>query len=192
MNFDEAFQRVIGHEGGYVNDPIFDALEKAIQAAKEDASSIYLIPNNSRKYCCSINGCERPAYADKLCNAHYIRKKSGKSMQAPIRARKRLDICEQCGEKTGTKGGWGLCQKHYKAKRYRIIKDALIEIMGGSCSKCGGKFHRSVYDFHHKHDKLDSPANMLINKSTKQIAKELSKCVLLCANCHRMEHNNEF
>ena len=21
MNFDEAFQRVIGHEGGYVNDP---------------------------------------------------------------------------------------------------------------------------------------------------------------------------
>lgn len=192
MNFDRAFEIIIGHEGGYVNDPLATALKSAIQAEKQKAASVVPEPSNARSYGCSVEGCDRTAYASGMCNAHYIRNRSGKKMTEPIRSRKRLDRCEQCGEKTKNKGGWGLCQKHYRAKRYRVIKDALIEAMGGACNNCGGKFHRSVYDFHHKHGKTDSPANILVNKSIEQIAKEISKCVLLCANCHRMEHNNEF
>jgi len=168
------------------------AIQCALDAASHVAASIFVPPENSRAYECSIDTCGRPAYASNLCNAHYIRKRAGKPMDAPVRARKRDGKCAECEEIAGAKGGWGLCQKHYRVKRYKTIKDALIEALGGSCSKCGGSFHRSVYDFHHRGDKSDSPSRMLLNASVKQLAEEISKCVLLCANCHRMEHNDGF
>lgn len=167
------------------------AIDDAILRATQKVSSPYSPPVNARGYPCGAPGCTRDAYAAGYCNAHYIRLKKGMDMSSPIRARKREGKCSVCGKISGAKGGWGMCQKHYRSARYAVIKDALIEAMGGKCSKCNGTFQREVFDFHHVMNKSDSPSAILINKSSAEIAAELSGCVLLCANCHRLEHANE-
>ena len=170
-----------------IEDSIVAALLKQSQAA----SSIFSNPTNSRDYLCSVNSCQRNACAKGLCNAHYIRQRKGVPLDcAPVRARKRMDTCVVCEQKTGAKGGWGMCPKHYKNKRNQIIKDAIVKVMGGKCAKCQKTYHRSVYDFHHLHGKDESPAYILNNKSPEKISQELAKCVLLCANCHREVHND--
>lgn len=68
----------------------------------------------------------------------------------------------------------------------------MVAAMGGKCRTCGGVFPLAVYDFHHLGDKDYSPSNLMNNGSIKDIARELSKCVLLCANCHRIEHHVDF
>lgn len=92
---------------------------------------------------------------------------------------------------TGVKGGWGLCQKHYRRRRTAAIKDAAIAAMGGACARCSGVFHRAVFDFHHEGEKESDPSALLANGSPEDIATELARCVLLCANCHRLEHNDD-
>lgn len=56
------------------------------------------------------------------------------------------------------------------------------------CSKCGDKRHY-VLDFHHTEDKIFNISNGCqrgISEETLQ--KEMDKCILLCANCHRELH----
>lgn len=168
------------------------ALEAAVLARTQAAAAIFVPPMNSRSYGCTATGCTRPAYAKGMCNAHYIRHRKGLPMGVPVRARKREDACAECGKETGAKGGWGLCQRHYRQARYETLKDAAITALGGKCANCGGIFHRAVFDFHHRGDKISSPSEMFINKSLSALANELAKCVLLCANCHRLEHRDGF
>ena len=64
-----------------------------------------------------------------------------------------------------------------------------IEKLGGKCFDCGGVFHSCMYDFHHVDptEKEYAPASLL-DRSPEILEKELSKCVLLCSNCHRFRH----
>ena len=70
-----------------------------------------------------------------------------------------------------------------------------IEYLGGKCGKCGDdKWYH--LEFHHIKNKNDSVAR-LINGGYRwsSIEKEIDKCILLCANCHREHHfieNNSF
>jgi len=52
-----------------------------------------------------------------------------------------------------------------------------------------GKFPLAAYDFHHTGDKVQDPSTIIANGSVSDIAEEISKCVLLCANCHRVLHS---
>lgn len=72
-------------------------------------------------------------------------------------------------------------------------KTKAVEFLGGKCADCAIKFPLCVYDFHHLGDK-DFPVSSLLLSSWHTIEKELIKCVLLCANCHRLRHytNNLF
>ena len=76
-------------------------------------------------------------------------------------------------------------------KRNQDRRDWCIEQLGGKCLDCGGDFHRSVYDFHHRDpsDKVDAISNLL--RSPGKLEEELKKCDLLCANCHRIRHFKE-
>ena len=64
-----------------------------------------------------------------------------------------------------------------------------IDTLGGACSRCGGKFPPACYDLHHKNPKekeVTLGENMLI--SEERFLLEVSKCELLCSNCHRIVH----
>ena len=167
-------------------------IEKALETASTEFVSEPLLGDNIRNYLCCIEECNRLAYAKNLCNAHYIRQRKGKNLATPLTNRRRLATCVDCGELTTGKGGWGRCTKHYKLKRRSVIKSAIVKGLGSVCSKCKLIYPSCVFDFHHISNKLAEPSLIIANGNTKNIAEELSKCVLLCANCHRMEHNNEF
>ncbi len=73
---------------------------------------------------------------------------------------------------------------HYEKKRRRAR-----EMMGGKCAICGYCRCDRALEFHHvdPSTKEKNPAR-LFTLSWENIQKELNKCVLLCANCHREVH----
>jgi 5-methylcytosine-specific restriction endonuclease McrA len=86
------------------------------------------------------------------------------------------------------------CQGCYtKIRRFRNKKRA-IEMMGGECSICGYKFNYlniAAFEFHHKNpEEKDFKIGQCANKSWKVVKAEIDKCVLLCSNCHGIEHSN--
>lgn len=74
-------------------------------------------------------------------------------------------------------------------KRERKLKS--IDYLGGVCQKCNQSFHPSVYEFHHKNpDEKDRDPSKMLSLKWEKLILELDKCILLCANCHRITHNN--
>ncbi len=79
----------------------------------------------------------------------------------------------------------------YRAQifRWRRIKEKAVEYKGGCCSSCGYTGHAAVFDFHHVDPTMkDVSWDKLRLRSWDKITTELDICVLLCANCHRLEH----
>lgn len=71
-------------------------------------------------------------------------------------------------------------------------KERAIEAKGGACVHCGIQYDGTnsvIFDFHHldPSEKEFNPGTMM-KCSWEKIEKEIDKCVLLCANCHRLEH----
>lgn len=64
-----------------------------------------------------------------------------------------------------------------------------IEHFGNRCHDCDRKYEMCQYDFHHL-DPKEKEVNVstLFSKSRENQKKELDKCILLCANCHRLRH----
>jgi predicted HNH restriction endonuclease len=62
--------------------------------------------------------------------------------------------------------------------------------MGGKCTKCGWHGDQAALQFHHLKGK-DFTIGNVANKSWDSIKDELRKCVLLCANCHMIEHSTK-
>ena len=76
-------------------------------------------------------------------------------------------------------------------KKRTSHKVKAIEYMGGKCNHCDLiTEHREVYDFHHVNmaEKEVDPGS-LMQCSWEKLKKELDKCILLCANCHRIVHS---
>lgn len=74
------------------------------------------------------------------------------------------------------------------------LKYKLIKYKGGKCECCGYDKNIAALQFHHldpttKKFTLDS--RTIERKSDEEILQELSKCKLLCANCHAELHNPE-
>ena len=79
-----------------------------------------------------------------------------------------------------------------KIRRFRA-KIAAIELLGSKCSGCGYNKHPSALEFHHKDpSQKDFSISSVANKSWKSIVEEVKKCVLLCSNCHRIEHGDRY
>lgn len=82
------------------------------------------------------------------------------------------------------------CNTENVRNRKRELKRLCVEYKGGVCVDCGGKFHPAIFDFHHvdQKEKDFSISSITSTKLTDPIKSELDKCVLLCANCHRLRH----
>ena len=79
------------------------------------------------------------------------------------------------------------CFNTHMIAKWKQRKIDAIAYLGGCCLDCKNSFHPNVYDFHHLKDK-DAQWNKLRMRSWAAIKYELDKCVLLCANCHRLRH----
>lgn len=72
--------------------------------------------------------------------------------------------------------------------RLREIKRKLVEYMGGKCAHCEKSFPDAVYDFHHLDPSSKEITYNLRHRSYESALKEVKKCIMLCSNCHRIEH----
>ena len=81
--------------------------------------------------------------------------------------------------------------KEFFRKRNDSKKEVIIS-KGGECEVCGFKYdgeNAACFEFHHI-----NPSEKKYNPSTalrlikEERDKELSKCLLVCANCHRLIH----
>lgn len=72
------------------------------------------------------------------------------------------------------------------AKRRRKIKLLAIEYKGGKCSICGYYKYPGALDLHHIHGKKSfGIGDKGYTRSWETVKRELDKCILVCANCHR-------
>lgn len=77
-----------------------------------------------------------------------------------------------------------------RKERRRRIKNKLIIKLGGECKHCGDD-RECCLDFHHTSDNKECCVSTAIyNENYKLAKKEANKCILLCANCHRVVHYN--
>jgi hypothetical protein len=83
--------------------------------------------------------------------------------------------------------------------RRKKHKEYILEKKQVPCQDCGGIFPEYCMDFHHLDEKSKSQSLKNEQKSFTNIAcrwgknkidEELEKCVVLCANCHRIRHHN--
>jgi hypothetical protein len=86
-----------------------------------------------------------------------------------------------------------LCTSCYtvsKKPRKRAMRERYYEFKKGlKCARCGFDDYRALQFHHIKGDKEHAVANMLRRgHAMEAIIKEASKCEVICANCHQIEH----
>lgn len=65
-------------------------------------------------------------------------------------------------------------------------------MLGGKCQRCGWTGHQAGYDFHHINpSEKEFAIGRMANISWEKLKTEISKCELLCRNCHGIEHSNK-
>jgi len=77
--------------------------------------------------------------------------------------------------------------KRQQTQWYRDLKNSL------KCERCGFN-HPATLEFHHKDPKKKEftiGTELYNGKSINELKKEMKKCIVLCANCHKIEHWNE-
>ncbi len=76
------------------------------------------------------------------------------------------------------------------SKRRQKLRDMAREYKGGKCVICGYSKCASALDFHHRNPKQKDFGLSVrgLTRSWELIKKEIDKCVLVCANCHRELH----
>ena len=76
-------------------------------------------------------------------------------------------------------------------KRREKHKEYILSKKDKACADCGKKYPLRVMDFHHLDPTIKDDGFRLGRMKTwsiKKIDEELDKCVVLCANCHRIRH----
>ena len=74
-----------------------------------------------------------------------------------------------------------------------MIKVKAVEYKGGCCEKCGYNKYVGALEFHHLDptQKDFAIGSKGYTRSWEKVKKELDKCILVCANCHREIHSED-
>lgn len=76
-----------------------------------------------------------------------------------------------------------------RRRRYRRVRTTVYKIRSNGCERCD-ESRPWCLDFHHPEEKQDGIAQMVSERRPlTEIERELERCELLCANCHRKEHH---
>lgn len=125
----------------------------------------YIFPNRKVCYICK---------EEKDISLFYIRKK--KEGLRPS------SYCKKCQ-----------ANKTCSTQKRRDTKQKLIDYKGGKCEECGYNKCSAALEFHHINpDEKDfsiSQVDTRSNSHFEKLKKEVDKCRLLCANCHREAHS---
>lgn len=62
----------------------------------------------------------------------------------------------------------------------------MAEIKSVPCADCGKRFPPYVMDFHHTDRNKEFGVASGKNRNFNKVLTEIAKCVILCANCHRI------
>ena len=77
-----------------------------------------------------------------------------------------------------------------KMIRRKRLKEEVVNILGGKCKICSYNKCLAALEFHHtKGNKEDNIQGYIHKESRQKLLKEVNKCILLCANCHREAHH---
>lgn len=106
---------------------------------------------------------------------------------------KRCAQCKTCDNARKRKS----YRKHYQKNKDKFAErrlqfkqksyDFINQFKTSGCCCCDEK-DIACLDFHHLGDKEYNISEMAQQKSLKDIQVEISKCVILCSNCHRKLH----
>lgn len=81
-------------------------------------------------------------------------------------------------------------ERHTKTRQNNKVE--ALKYKGNKCNNCKLPYNgdnECVFDFHHiDPSKKDICPSKLMTREWKKITLELDKCILLCSNCHRLEH----
>lgn len=72
--------------------------------------------------------------------------------------------------------------REYHDKRVAFIREA----KSVPCTDCGNEYPYYVMDFDHLRDKDANMNRLRWSRSIENIKKEIAKCEVVCANCHRV------
>ena len=104
-------------------------------------------------------------------------------------------LCKKHGVTDFAKRGDGYyrcraCAVDSVRKRRKKLKRLAVEYKGGKCERCSYNKSIEALDFHHLDpaEKEFGLSNKGLTRSWEKTKMELDKCVLLCANCHRLLH----
>lgn len=99
-------------------------------------------------------------------------------------------ICKICGRNFRFDRAKGhrknKCNSCVRKQRRLSVKIKCIDYKGSRCSVCGYNRCIGALEFHHLDPKeKEFQISSERNPSWETLVKELDKCILLCANCHR-------
>lgn len=112
----------------------------------------------------------------------------------PLNGSKKKFCCQACKQKdyyTHHKNNSSYEQHIRSIKR----KLELIQYKGGKCEICGYSKNITALEFHHVDSnmkKFNLDGRKLANCNINDLLEEADKCMLLCANCHREIHYEEY
>ena len=115
--------------------------------------------------------------------------------------------CSKCKQRPKSRTYCKPCQREYSSEWYKKNRDKTIaktkrnseRILAWlrdyktthGCSKCSYNTHAVALDFHHVDEsRKEFPLNAAQRRryGMERIKKEVDKCIILCANCHRVHH----
>lgn len=104
---------------------------------------------------------------------------------------RRKQVCKHHGEQVfrwdNTTWRCTVCRTEAVQRRRQKVKQKAVEYLGGKCQRCEYDTCIEALEFHHRDPStkefgISSGGH---TRSWERVQKELDKCDLLCANCHR-------
>lgn len=120
----------------------------------------------------------------------------GENRKEAENSREDTRLCKECDEKFEYEGEGNdrlnvckSCLYKKEAEEKLRKKRKLIKKLGGKCKICGYSKNIRALDFHHQEpENKEFTIGDNLYRDIETLINEVKKCIVLCANCHRIQH----